>query len=235
MLQPYGPLEELAPGIWIRDGEWNGTLFRRRMTVCRVCDRDLVIHNAFQLRPEDISELERLGTVRWILVPNRFHSSEAGYLREKFPEARVIASPAARKALKKNGCPVAGWFPEDWKNLDMPAFEVRGTRGLGEWVFLHRPSRSLLVTDLVFHMREGSRPMDRSFLRMNDIDGICAPSRIFKMLFVKNVRELERSLSEILREDFDRLIMNHGEVVRAGAKEILRRGFLRRFPKMKLG
>jgi len=231
-IQPYGPLQELAANLWVRDGEWNGTIFRRRMTICRLKSGDLVVHNAFQLKQKDVDELARLGGVAWILVPNRFHCSEAIFLRECFPAAKVVASPEARRALRKQKCPVHSWLPEGWEpQQEIHAFPIGGTRGLGEWVFLHLQSKSLIVTDLVFHLQEAKRPMDRSFLRMNDIYQCFAPSRIFKLLFTKSEKQLLDSLLPILRSDFDRVIMSHGEIVESGGKKALREGFERRFPK----
>lgn len=230
MIQDYGPLEEIGPGLWVRDGEWNGTLFRRRMTVCRLSSGALVVHNAFRLHDKDIDELAKLGPVSWIVVPNRFHSSEAIFLKERFPAAKVVASPEARRALRKLKCPVHGWFPDAWEpQKELPAFEIKGTRGLGEWVFLHQPSRTLIVTDLVFHIHKAERPMDRSFLRMNDIYKSFGPSRLFKLLFTKSEKSLLESLVPVLKSDFDRVVMSHGEIVETGGKAALRAGFERRY------
>jgi hypothetical protein len=231
LIQPYGPLRSIGPEIWARDGDWNGTVFGRRLTLCRLADGRLVVHNAFRLREEDYAELASLGKVAYILVPNRFHASEAADFQRRFPEAEIIASPAAKRTLRKTKARVASWLPEGWQPRgEMPVFAISGLRGLGEFVFLHRASRSLIVTDLVFHMLEVKRATDRSFLRLNDIYGKFGPSRVFKLLFTRDEAAMLASVVPVLREEFDRVVMNHGVILESGGKAALRRGFLHRFP-----
>jgi hypothetical protein len=123
------------------------------MTVLAVEGGALAIHNPFILAEEDYISLEALGAVAFILVPNRFHASEAGAFHQRFPKAKVFASPAARMNLAKQECAVSGWLPVDWRSEIMPAFALAGTRALGEILFVHRPTKTLITTDLVFHMR----------------------------------------------------------------------------------
>jgi hypothetical protein len=53
---------------------------------------------------------------------------------------------------------------------------------------------------------------------------------VFRLLFTKKPTLLLESLTPILAEDFDRVIMNHGEIMDSGGKEAFRQGFRRRFP-----
>ncbi len=229
-LEKYGPLRELGPGLWVREGEWRKTIFRRRMTVMQV-DGQLAVHSPFILEEVDYQALERLGVVGWILVPNRFHCSDAGAFSKRFPHAKVLSSVAARKALKKQGCKVDGWLPRDWEGHELAAFPLQGTRGLGEILFVHRPSRTLVVTDLVFHILEAPRAIDRIFLKANDILKFFGPSRIFRLLFTVDEHKLIDSLQPVLAEDFDRVVMSHGEVLEKGGKAALIQGFRKRFPR----
>jgi hypothetical protein len=239
-IQAYGELNELAPDLWVMDGAWNGSAFGRRMTVIRLSDGSIVVHNAFRLEEKDLAKISQLGEVKWIVVPNRFHSSEAYFFQEKFPAARIMASRWAKKNLLSTGLKEFHWLPESWAAerdsilaKELPVFSLRGMRGLGEFVFLHKASRTLLVTDLVFHMTHAKNAMERSFLRLNGIFKEFGPSRIAKLLFTRNERELGESLAEIVKQDFDRVIMNHGEILKQGGPKALRESFVKRFPKIR--
>lgn len=234
-IQAYGSLRELTPKLWVMDGEWNGSSFGRRMTICGLSDGSLMVHNAFYLEEKDLEQIKALGEVKWIVVPNRFHSSEAFFFQKKFPQAKVLASRWAKKNLLKTGVKEIHWLPESWEGIlkeEIPVFPVSGMLGLGEFVFVHKASRTLIVTDLVFHMTKAKNAMDRSFLRMNGIFKEFGPSRITKLLFTKNERELGQSIKEILAQDFDRVIMNHGDLLETGGARAIRESFSKRFPKI---
>jgi hypothetical protein len=58
-------------------------------------------------------------------------------------------------------------------------------------------------------------------------------SRIFKLVFAKNKKNLMESVAKILKYDFERLIINHGSILENGAKEKILESFSLRFPKYK--
>src|SRR5437763_610388 len=100
-MQDYGKLEKHQSGIWTRDGEWYGTYFRRRMTVMALANGDLVVHNPFILKDEDLAQLKKLGKVAAVVVPNTMHGTEMGWMAEKLPEAQVLVPRAVFEKYKK--------------------------------------------------------------------------------------------------------------------------------------
>ncbi len=222
----YGELYSAGPGIWCIDGEWRKTTFRRRMTILSDRQGNLAIHNPFYLHEADYQRIAKLGEVRWILAPNRFHCSEVEGFLAAFPQAELHVSPAVVERFK----PVAKLLPESFSNPDILAKLVSGTRGLGEILFFHPQSKTLVVTDLVFHGLQGKNRLERAFFRANGLNQF-GPSQIFKFLFTKNERELLRSIREVLQWDFDQLIPNHGEILKSGAREQVRVSFAKRFPR----
>lgn len=223
-IEDYGELIQIAPDLYSLVGEWEGTSFKRRMTVVRLRDGRLVIHSAIRLRESDYARLDALGKVAWIVVPNAFHGSEARFYQERYPEARLLVSAEAARQVAKSarvdGVLPGSWPQEAGSELECILFE--GTRLLGESVFFHRPSRTLLLTDLAFNLRCEVRGFEKAFFRWNQIDGGLRPSRIFRTFFVRDRARAGDSFRRILALDFERVIVSHGEIQETGGKEALR-------------
>ena len=92
---------------------------------------------------------------------------------------------------------------------------------LNEVVFLHRASRTLILTDLAFNLGSDMPWLSRVMLRINDCYDCFGTSRILRTTF-KDRAAIRTSLDRILAWDFDRLVLSHGRNVDTGAKELLR-------------
>jgi hypothetical protein len=228
-MQPYGPLEQLSPELWIRDGEWYETTFRRRMTVMALSQGELIIHNPFILKDEDLKSLTSLGKIVAIVAPNIFHGDEAGWMAEKLPEAKVFVPAAAFEKLKKK-IRVDGTLEKNWPNQwssDLTCLPMEGMRILHESVFFHRPSRTLVLTDLVFNLRpeDFKNNIERKLMNWNRVGTKFGPSWLCDHLFTKDKHARQRSVQKILSWDFDRIVMNHGHIVQTGGKIIFKNAF----------
>lgn len=187
----------------------------------------LLVHNAIRLREEDYGALDALGKVRVIVAPNRMHSSEAHVYKLRYPEARLYASSASVTTIAGR-CTVDGTLPDDWDaslDQEVACLEFGGTRMLHENVFFHRASRTLIVTDLVFNLQDDVTGVTRWFFRLNRIYKRFGPSRIFRHVFVRDREQARASFRRLMEWDFDRVIMNHGEILESGGKAAMQRGF----------
>lgn len=216
---PYALPRELAPGLWEIRGEWSNK-FGRRMTVIRLHDGRLVIHNAFRLHEPEMNWLRRMGEPAFLLAPNAFHCSDAAWMAEQFPRIKLFAPSAKLKEF-------ARFHAEDNRNFpslpEFVALPMEGTR-IDETAFLHRPSRTLILCDLAFNMADIYTGFEKIFMRWNKIGGRFGPSRLTKLLFAKDKTTLVASYERLLAEDFDRVIVNHGDVLDKGGKAALKNG-----------
>lgn len=226
-VQPYGELRQHAPGLWTLEGEWYDTPFRRRMTVMRLDSGGLVIHSAIRLRDEDWARLDALGPVQVVVAPNRFHGSEAHVYKARHPRARLFVSRGAERELRAR-CEVDGLLPAEWPpelEREVVCLELEGTRcGLHECVFLHRASRTLVLTDAAFNLQDEPRGLTRLLFRLNRIHRRFGPSRLFRRLFVGDLARARASFARLLEWEFERVVVSHGEVVEHDGREALRRG-----------
>jgi hypothetical protein len=98
---PNGPLEKLEDNLWEVEGTVPGMPLNRRMTLVRLTDGSIVVHNAICLKEEEQAEIERWGQVRYIVVPSGFHRMDAARYAARYPDAKVLCPDPARKAASK--------------------------------------------------------------------------------------------------------------------------------------
>ncbi len=198
--EPYDRLREVEPDLYCIDGDWQGTRFRRRMTIMRTRAKQLVIHSPIRLQEADYAKIETLGLVSHIVAPNRFHQSDAAEWRRRFPLA-TFHPPGT-----------AGHWPMGLrKEIDCLPFD--GTRLLQESVYFHVVSRTLVVTDLVFNLQMEVEGFEKFLFKLNGVYKHFGPSRLLRYGFINDVDQARRSLRRILEWDFERVIMSHGTIL----------------------
>jgi glyoxylase-like metal-dependent hydrolase (beta-lactamase superfamily II) len=97
---------------------------------------------------------------------------------------------------------------------------------LHEVVLFHRPSRTLVLTDLCFNIHRSSSRVARVFFRANGMWQRFGPSRAIRHLAVSDRSALWRSLEDILRWDFERIVPGHGDVIEHKGPAALHRAWL---------
>jgi len=175
-----------------------------RMTVIRLRDGALVVHSPAPLDAALRAELDALGRVAFLVVPAA-HGKFARVAAAAYPSAQVLEAERA---------------PEAWAG-EVETQLVAGFR-LREVVLLHRPSRTLVITDLAFNIHRAEHRFARLFFRANGMWQHFGPSRLIRRLAVSSRAEMRRSLEAILKWDFERILPGHGEVVERGGPAALR-------------
>jgi hypothetical protein len=90
-----------------------------------------------------------------------------------------------------------------------------------ETVFLHPRTRTLLCADLIENFRGSDDPITRLYLRAAGLLGRPGLSRFLRLVYRK--RPVARaSLERLLTDDFERIVLCHGEILEKGGKEALR-------------
>jgi Domain of unknown function (DUF4336) len=216
-------LRSIAKDVWVIDHPLRvgGLHLGTRTTVVRLANGGLWIHSPGPLRPELTAQLVALGPIQALVAPNAMHHLYLGENIRAFPQATVYVSPALPAKIK-------GAFtynilsdepPVLWRD-DFTQHLVGGMPKLQEVVLLHRASRTLILTDLAFNIRQSDSWFTRFFMRLNGAYGHFGPSRIFRTL-VKDRAALRSSLNRMQEWDFDRITITHGDVLETGGKSAM--------------
>lgn len=211
-------LQPIAEEIWeARHDQWSGGVhFPGRMVVARLSDGGLWLHSPVPIDDALAAELDALGPVRHIMAPNLFHHLHAAAAKARYPEATLWSVPGM--ADKNPALKVDAWLGEadpPWAAEIAPR-AIAGSAKLGEHVFFHRESRTLLVTDLVFNLQQYRGILSAIVFRIAGVHKRLAQSRLIRML-TSDREAMAASVGEMLAWDFVRLVPCHGEIVDDGA------------------
>src|SRR5690606_30249989 len=138
---------------------------------------------------------------------------------ERFPGAEFFVTQALKKKRESLSGTViqAGGEPSFG---EAQSLVLGGMPKLDELVMLHQPSRTLLVTDLVFNILEYKGWQAGVMFRLVGTHKKLAQSRMFGAV-VRDRAALEASMERMFGWDFDRVIMAHGEILERGGKDKL--------------
>lgn len=219
----YSPPHQLAANLWEIRGEWKNKL-GRRMTVIKLADDSIFIHNAIRLNAAELDWLKNLGSVQYVVAPNTFHCSDAGWMLDHFQNAQLFVPLKKISDFEKQGFKpknINGEFPKNISS-ELSCFSMVGSK-MEEAAFIHHPSKTLIFCDLAFNMADVFTGFEKIIMNLNKVGIRFGPSRITKLLFTKNTGELIQSYKNILTQDFDRVIVNHGDVLPSNGKNLLRK------------
>ena len=197
-----------------------GLAFGARMTLLRLPDGRLWLHSPLPLTDALQAEVQARGPLAFIVAPNLFHHLYAGQWKQAFPEAQLFGAPGLQQ--KRPDLPIdrvlGAGTPAAWGGV-IRARLVPGR--MAETVFLHEPSGSLIVTDLLMNISQADDAWTRFYLWMLGARGKLTTSKAIRPSF--NDRPGARAaVDEILAWPFDRLVLCHGDIVAGGAREQVR-------------
>ncbi len=226
-------LIQAAPNLWTvtQPLRFLGVEVGSRMTILRLPSGALVLISPSKLSNELKRAIAQLGQVAHIIAPNLFHHLSLEAATQAFPEAKVWGVPGL---LEK--CPEVQFF----ELLDQPgSFEgildylpfrgfaalfPSGIKQLGEVVFCHHPSRSLIITDTAYNFGPADPFSTRLVARVLGSYGSLKPSFAEKF-GTRDKAAVAASVRQVLSWKFDRVVMGHGAIVESGGKAQFQAGY----------
>lgn len=215
-------LQPLADGLWSVETLLpfpGGVRLPAHMTVVRLGTGELLLHSPVPLAPEVVAALRALGHVAHVFAPNKFHHRYAAAALKHFPDAYLWGAPGLPE--KRPDLTFAGVLtdqpPPSWRG-GVELVLVQGAPILNEVVLFHPASATVIATDLLFNVTHPATFATHAALWTMGTRGRFAQSRWWRF-YTRQRQEAARSAERILRWDFQRVLMSHGDPVVEAARE----------------
>jgi len=234
----YPPLDTPKPvanDVFIVDSVLPGVIGRvipLRMTVIRLPNGDLLLHSPTRFSLGLKGELEQLGRIRHLVAPNFAHWMFMKDWQDACPDTTTWAAPNLRNRsqVRRSGLrldrDLSGTAPPEWGGAVEQAL-VPGGLGFREIAFFHRPTRTLVLTDLVLNLEAAKLPsVMRPLVRLfgsTAPDGM--PPPYLRAIVKLRHAEAARAVSRLLDLRPERVIFAHGQWFERGGEAALRRSF----------
>jgi hypothetical protein len=236
--RPYEPLDTLksiGPDIWIADGpvvQWGYAGMRfpfpTRMTVVRLPNGSLWVHSP--IRPDEnlLAEIDALGPVGHLVSPNKIHHISMGAWSARYTAARVWASPGVRqRSQAKFTDDLEERPPAEWADV-IDQRIARGSRALEEVIFFHKPSRVMILADMIENFEPG-RIDKRWFRWLAGLTNVLAPNGMapkdVQLTFLGRHAQLRPTVEWMLAWEPEKVIIAHGKWFEDNGAAELRRAF----------
>ena len=215
-------VDSVLPGVM-------GAAFGVRMTVIRLPGGGLLLHSPTRHSLPLQAALEKLGPIRHIVAPSFAHWTFVEGWQRACPKATVWAAPGlrSRSQVRRSGLRIDRVLkkaPAEWGDaLDLAI--VPGGLGFREVALFHRPTRTLLLCDLVMNLEPAKvspalRPVARLF-GMTVPEGM--PPPYLRALIKLRKRAAKRAASRMLSWRPVRVIFAHGQWFERDGSAALRR------------
>lgn len=227
-------LRKIDENIWVAEQPFRyfGLSVGTRMTVIRFNNGELAVISPIQIDQETNEQINQLGNLQYIIAPNLFHYLFLSHFQALYPLAKVYAVSGLKskipeifidQVLENSGENILGEL-EFLLFEGFKTFLTSGALPLNEYVFFHRASQTLILTDTAFHFDE-SFPMSTKLV--SKIMGGYKKLRpsLLEQLATQEKEKVKKSVQKVLQWDFKRVIVAHGSIVEDDAKKQFQEGY----------
>ncbi|MBE9064760.1 hypothetical protein, partial [cf. Phormidesmis sp. LEGE 11477] len=167
-----------------------------------------------------------------IIAPNCYHYLFAASFKDCYPKATFWAAPGLQQ--KEPELPIdrtidieSAELTPGLQSIFLSGFRTLGLSGfdsLNECIFFHPKSRTLILTDAAFHFDASFPLLTQLMTRVLGGYQTLSPSWL-ERIATTDKKAVRESIEEILRWDFERVIMAHGSVIEKAGKEAFINGY----------
>jgi hypothetical protein len=220
--------EYIKDQIWILEYpiRYAGINLFGRMTIVKLDSGDLIIHDPCEIDDLVKHELDTIGEVKYIVAPGSYHHLFVTEFQQKYPNAETFLCPGLeRKRPDIKFEWILGNKPDHRWNDVLDQVVVQGTKFIWEVAFFHRPSKTLILVDLLENIGDDYQHPASRLLRFwwkviyrmwNNPKA--APE--YQMGWGKKYI-VKGGLNKILSWKAERVILAHGELIESNVTNIL--------------
>jgi hypothetical protein len=240
LYEPINTLKPIAPELWIVDGPivrmaaplGTSAPFPTRMTLARLPDGALWCHSPVAPDAALFEAVDALGPVRHLVSPNKLHYAHIAAWKQRYPQAIAWASPGVRE--RAAGQRIEAHFDAELEDAAPPAWagsldqlRFKGSRAIEEVVFLHRPSATLILADLIENFEAGR--LDAPMRWIARLGGVLAPNGKMpldmRLTYLGHRAEARACIERMLGWQPQRIVLAHGRCFMEHGEAELRRAF----------
>jgi Domain of unknown function (DUF4336) len=225
-------LEPIAPSVWIFDAppiQVLGIPLPLRMTIIRLGSGDIILHSPTQFSPDLRAAIERLGPIRYLVAPSvghwKFLTAWQGAVRNltTYAVPGLRGRFVVRRADVRVDHELGDEPPAAWKG-EIETILVRGV-GFAEVDLFHRPSRTLILTDLALNLQPHALPVwARALARVAGFTGPSSrPPPYVRAMLLAGARQTAAAAARLVAFQPERVVFAHGAWFQQDAAERLRR------------
>lgn len=232
----YPPLDvpkPIADGIWIVDSgpmTAMGLSLPIRMTIVRLPNGDLLLHSPTPFSADLAKTVEAIGPVRHLVAPNIAHWTFLSAWQRAYPDATTWGAPGLRDRAQVRASNVRidvdlGDAPPDVWSDTIDQGVVTGGAGFAEVWFFHRPTRTLLLVDLIENLEPEKLPLVERLLMQAAAATRGTTARYLRLPVRLGGKDARQAIRSIVDLKPDRVIFAHGRTFDRDGAARLRHGF----------
>lgn len=220
-VHPHGPLTEVVPGLWAVQGSLARSGLPRTMAVARLADGGLLLHSGVALDEAGMAQLEALGPLRILIVPNGLHRADAAAYKERYPQLEVIAPRSSRAAVEQ----VVAVDADAEEALPPLGIEPLAPEGIKPSELIYRvpvqEGTALLITDLLFNLPHQPGPFGLIFRYLTQSTGAFKVTGLGRLMMVQDRGLLQRWLRQLSEPEPVAIVVAHGDWITGGCAQQL--------------
>ncbi len=198
-----------------------------RMTVIKLDNGELIIHDPGEFDSQIRQSIDDIGEVKYIIAPGSYHHLFVTDFQLKYPNAETFLCPGLeRKRADIQFEWILGNMPDHrWGNV-LDQVVIQGTKYMWEVAFYHRPSKTLILVDLLENIGDDFKHPTSLLLRFwwkfvfNMWNNPKAAPEYQMGWGNKDI--VKQGLNKILGWEVDRVILSHGELIENNVTDLLR-------------
>jgi hypothetical protein len=231
-VEDYRPQpQQLAEGLWTIERKLKmpgGPKLPVRTTVVRLQSGALVVLSPPKLDADLEGWLRQQGEVVAVVAPNAFHHLFVREYPPVFSSARLFVAPGLPRRIPSllTATELGNSPPELWAaEIQQAVFGPVGN--FSEVVFFHRPTATLILTDLAFNLTTFDSLLDRVAWRVFGVPARFGPSCMERLTLLRDKAAAGEYLRPVREWPFRRIVVSHGVALENNAQAEFRRAFVK--------
>lgn len=232
----YPPLDRpkpVADDLWVVDSgpiKAMGLTLPVRMTIIRLANGDLMLHSPTRYTAELAAAVAELGTIRHLVAPNVAHWTFIADWQRACPGTTMWAAPGLgeRAAVRASDLRIDRELddtpPGEWADV-LAQGVVAGAAGFSETWFFHRPSRTLIVVDLIQNLEQDKLPPVQRLVMQAVAATRGTTVRYLRVPVRLGGDAAKASVRAMIRLRPERVILAHGTIFESDGAARLARAF----------